>query len=159
MATRRALRREVKRLKDDLRRMTEDRNAQRSLAATHLSNLTRVASKYSEVQDQLAGRTEERNQARSNLRTTEDQLGQARRETALRIGKQVEYSDRAVANMRRLARAVRACARYRAELATQGVVTKRLTEQLFDAIGYQPGERILLARTNTTPPPVKEISA
>lgn len=66
---------------------------------------------------------------------------------------------RAASTTRRITRLARACARYRAELATQGVVTGRLTEQPFDAIGYEPGERILLARTNTTPPPVKEISA
>lgn len=44
----------------------------------------------------------------------------------------------------RLKRALRACARYRAEAATQAAVTDRLTEQLLDAIGYPDADRARL---------------
>ena len=57
--------------------------------------------------------------ALSDLRETERQFGRARQEIAARSRRQVAYSNRAVANMRRLRRAVRACARYRAELSGQ----------------------------------------
>lgn len=78
------------------------------------------------IADALIARTRERDDAKRRLRATEDQLGAARRENALRSRKQVEYSNRAVAAVRRLARALRACARYRAEIATQDAVIRQL---------------------------------
>jgi phosphatidylserine/phosphatidylglycerophosphate/cardiolipin synthase-like enzyme len=51
----------------------------------------------------------------------------------------------------RLHRALRACASYRAELAAQRIVMAHLTEQLFDAIGYQPTDRALLAAACPAP--------
>jgi hypothetical protein len=90
--------------------------------------------------DLLITRTRERDEARSSLRATEDQLAAARRENAARTGKQIDYSNRAVGNMRRLARALRACARYRAELAAQQRTVDRLSRQVLDATGYDRGE-------------------
>jgi len=45
---------------------------------------------------------------------------------------------------RRIKRLAAASAGYRAELSAQRTVMARLTEQLFDAVGYQPAERALL---------------
>ncbi len=107
--------------------LTEERDSWK-WAATHMAG---------SHENTLIRRTRERDQARRELH-------EARQENAVRTGKQVEYSNRAVGNMRRLARALRACARYRAELAAQQAVVERQTQQLFDAIGYQPAERKLL---------------
>ena len=52
---------------------------------------------------------------------------------------------------RRIKRLALACARYRAELAEQHAVLDRQTEQLFDAIGYQPDERALLQAVRPAP--------
>lgn len=49
---------------------------------------------------------------------------------------------------RRLHRALKACRRYRAEAAVQQRVTRRLTDQLLDATGYQ-GEPLLDAARHT----------
>lgn len=51
MPTRRSYRREIDGLKQRLAAMTADRNAQRSLAATHLSGLSRVSEMYTLLHD------------------------------------------------------------------------------------------------------------
>lgn len=94
--------------------------------------------------DLVITRTRERDEARRLLRAAETQLGEARRENAVRTGKQVAYSNQAVGNMRRLARALKACARYRAELADQKQVIDRQGVQLLDAFDYAPGDRARL---------------
>ncbi|HWN00047.1 MAG TPA: hypothetical protein VNO54_23620 [Streptosporangiaceae bacterium] len=91
--------------------------------------------------DLVITRTRERDQARRLLRTAETQLGEAHQQITVRTRKQVAYSNQAVGNMRRLARALNACARYRAELAEQKHVIDRLTDQLLDAFDYAPGDR------------------
>lgn len=73
---------------------------------------------------------------RNALRTTEDQLAAGRRENAERARRQVAYSNQAVANLRRLKRALHACARYRAELAEQQRTTAWLGEQLLNSTGF-----------------------
>jgi hypothetical protein len=85
----------------------------------------------------------------NRIHTLRVQRDAARQEAAIRAGKQVEYSNQAVANMRRLARALRACARYRAELADQAAVTDRLSDQLLNSIGYPPEYRALLNHPDT----------
>ncbi|MFJ1865494.1 hypothetical protein ACIOD1_12765 [Streptomyces sp. NPDC088097] len=60
--------------------------------------------------------------------------------------------DSAAVQNARLARAVRACARYRAELSKQGRASKRLASQLLDATGHngrplEPAARVALGIT------------
>lgn len=125
MPTRRTLRRDLAEAAKDLQKMTEDRNKQRSLAATHLSSLTRVSEMYSEAHDEAT-------RLRSALQT-------ARQETSAADPKELRS---------RLNRALRACARYRTDAATQAAVTDRLTEQLFDSLGY---DDVLRARLSPDP--------
>lgn len=91
-------------------------------------------------EDVLIRRTHERDEARRTLRATEDQLGAARRENAVRTGRMLAYSNQAVDNMRRLARTLRACARYRAQIAGQ----RQEIRQLTDSLGYLPVDRARL---------------
>lgn len=113
MATKRALRRQLEDSRSQVARLIDQREDASTSGAWIVDHLA------SSQADLVITRTRERDSARRDLRATEIQLGEARRENTLRLGKQIEYSNRAVANMRRLARAVRACARYRAELADE----------------------------------------
>jgi chromosome segregation ATPase len=128
MDTRRTLRRELKESRDALRVMTEDRNRHRSLAATHLSSLTRVAEQFDHADEEVT-------RLRRALQAAKPRSEQA----AADDSKQLRG---------RLTRALRACARYRVDAATQDAVMRRLTEQLFDALGY---DDVLRARLSPDP--------
>jgi chromosome segregation ATPase len=128
MDTRRSLRRERDAARDALRAMTEDRNRHRSLAATHLSNLTRVAEQFDQADEKVT-------RLRRALQAAQPRGGQATADDSKQLRD-------------RLTRALRACARYRSDAATQDAVMRRLTEQLFDALGY---DDVLRARLSPDP--------
>lgn len=94
------------------------------------------------LRKQLREVTEERESwkwaATHAMGSNEDALIRCTRERngAIRKAKQLQ---------KRLDRAVRACARYRTDATQQTAVTDRLTEQLFDALGYDEAARTTLA--------------
>lgn len=143
--------RRIAELEERVQLLVEQRDNARSLAATHQGNLARMAQLRSVDHDEL---TRLRQEAERTERYRTAWMSASRRALPVSWGVPLwRTEDRLLRS--RLTRVLRACARYRADLAVQHRVVDRLSDQLMGAMGYTDAAlmrlSVDLAATDTTP--------